>query len=151
PFLLLPDRCGVLGLHPGHACLTAGGQQVVHLLAGAGPGRDDGGQAVLDVVGVRGDDEGALPVVRHRGWSHGESLPLQRVRATLIAAAISGACRGRRRTAAVSGSGRRGTTRNVCTCAGRKAVSRAVAAQPPVRRVDGTASSAAVASSATPL
>ena len=75
PLLLLAQRPGLLRRHPGHPGLAARGQQVVHLLAGRRPRRDGGRDAVLDVVGVGGDDEGALPVVGHGLVGHAGSLP----------------------------------------------------------------------------
>ena len=71
PLLLLAQRPGGLRRDPRHPRLAAGGQQVVDVLARRGPGGDRGRDAVLDVVGVRGDDEGALPVVGHRLHRHG--------------------------------------------------------------------------------
>ena len=64
---------------------------------------------------------------------------------------MSGACSGSRTAATAIGSGRRGSTRKVCRWAGTKAASSAAAAHPPARRVAGTAISAAVTISATPL
>jgi hypothetical protein len=73
--LLLAQRSGFGRRHPLHAGLTARCQEVVHLLAGRRPDRDGGGDAVLDVVGVGGDHEGALPVVGHGRGRHARSLP----------------------------------------------------------------------------
>ena len=65
------------GRTPAMPGLAAGRQQVVHLFAGRRPRRDRGRDAVLDVVGMRRDNEGALPVVGHGlGGMHG-SLPPQ--------------------------------------------------------------------------
>ena len=75
PLLLFPQRPRRLGRDAGHPRLAAGGQQVVDLLAGRGPDGDRGGDPVLDVVGMGGDDEGALPVVGHRGSGMARSVP----------------------------------------------------------------------------
>ena len=66
----------------------------MHLLAGRRPRGDGGRHAVLDVVGVRRDDEGALPVVGHRlRGGHGRSLPPSRPHGQGNRAGLLGAAR----------------------------------------------------------
>src|SRR4051795_5896365 len=57
PLLLLAQRAGLLRRHTGHTGLSAGCEEVVHLLAGRGPRSDGGAENVLDVVGMGDDDQ----------------------------------------------------------------------------------------------
>ena len=86
PLLLLAQRPGLLRRHAGHPGLAAGGQQVVHLLAGGRPRGDGGRDAVLDVVGMRRDDEGALPVVGHGLGRHARQSAAGRLSALRVRA-----------------------------------------------------------------
>ncbi len=60
------------------ASFAARHQQVEHRVANRSPGGDGGSRSVLDVVGVSGDHQAALPVRRHRqqlAVRHGPILP----------------------------------------------------------------------------
>ena len=74
--LRLAQRGRLVGVHAVDAGLAATRQQVGDPLALRGPAGDGGRGPVLDVIGVRGDGEGPLPVLRQRRQkiSHGPKL-----------------------------------------------------------------------------
>ena len=74
----LADPARLVGMHAVDAGLPGGHHAVDDLLALAGPARDRGGGAELEVVGVRDDAEGAGPVFGkglERLGFHGGSMP----------------------------------------------------------------------------
>lgn len=63
PLLRLPQHPGVRRLQAGDPRLAVGGEDVADVAALRRPARHRGADAVLRVVGVRGEDEDALDVV----------------------------------------------------------------------------------------
>ncbi len=59
----LADRAGLFGRQTGDSGLAARGQDISHVFAAIGPLRHCCGCAVFDVIGMRHDDNRALPVL----------------------------------------------------------------------------------------
>ncbi len=64
-FLIHPQRPDGRRVHARDAGLAAGGQHIGHLLALPGPPGHGRGGAVLQVIRVRNDGDGSLPVLGH--------------------------------------------------------------------------------------